>query len=136
MVALSTERPGRSASCGLFVGHYSRPITPIAQKSHIWYSAGLMVIRMRHTRAHTRNRRSHHALKAANLSACSHCGAAHRPHHMCLACGYYNGRQVMDLAAEKSKREARMRAKQEVIKNSLGQQSESTGEAERKEKAK
>ncbi len=75
---------------------------------------------MRHTRAHTGNRRSHHALKAANLSKCSHCGEMHRPHHMCLSCGYYNGRQVMDLAAEKAKRDARIKAKEERIKNELG----------------
>lgn len=75
---------------------------------------------MRHTRAHTGNRRSHHAIKAANLSKCSHCGELHRPHHMCLNCGYYNGRQVMDLGAEKVKRDARLKAKQEKIKNEIG----------------
>lgn len=82
--------------------------------------ARIMVIRMRHTRAHTKNRRSHHALKAPNLSTCAHCGAAHRPHHMCLECGYYNGRQVMDLEAEKAKRNARIQAKQERIKAEVG----------------
>lgn len=79
-----------------------------------------MVIRMRHTRAHTANRRSHHALEAATLVKCSHCNEMHRPHHMCLSCGYYNGRQVMDLAAEKAKRTARIKAKEERIKNELG----------------
>ena len=34
---------------------------------------------------------------------------------MCLECGYYNGRQVLDLEAEKAKREARMKAKAERI---------------------
>lgn len=75
---------------------------------------------MRHTRSHTKNRRSHHALKAPALSTCSHCGAQHRPHHMCLECGYYNGRQVMDLEAEKAKREARIKAKEERIKAEAG----------------
>ncbi len=75
---------------------------------------------MRHTRAHTKKRRSHHALTAANLSKCTHCGAMHRPHHMCLECGYYNGRQVMNLEADKAKRDARIKAKEERIKNSLG----------------
>ncbi len=71
---------------------------------------------MRHTRSHTGNRRSHHALKAPTLSKCTHCGASHRPHHMCLECGYYNGRQVIDLEAEKIKRDARIKEKQERIK--------------------
>jgi ribosomal protein L44E len=39
---------------------------------------------------------------------------------MCLECGYYNGRQVMDLKSEKAKRAARMQAKRERIKNELG----------------
>jgi large subunit ribosomal protein L32 len=93
-----------------------------------------MVIRMRHTRSHTGNRRSHHALKAATLSKCSHCGEAHRPHHMCLECGYYNGRQVMDLATEKTKRDARIKAKNEVIKNSLGLTDEKAPEAKEEPK--
>jgi len=75
----------------------------------------LMVVRMRHTRSHTANRRSHHALKAPAISTCAHCGAARRPHHMCLECGYYNGRQVMDLEEEKAKRAARIQAKRERI---------------------
>ena len=75
-----------------------------------------MVIRMRHTRAHTANRRSHHALEGATLAVCTNCAAKHRPHHMCLECGFYKGRQVMDLKAKKDKRIARMNAKKEAIK--------------------
>ena len=83
-----------------------------------------MVIRMRHTRGHSGNRRSHHALKAENLSLCSHCGKPHRPHHMCLECGYYNGRQVMDLEALKAKRDERIKTKRERIKLDSGSQGE------------
>lgn len=77
-----------------------------------------MVVRMRHTRSHTANRRSHLALKAPTLAVCKNCKAHYRPHHMCLACGYYNGRQVIDLEAKKTSREARMNAKREAIKGS------------------
>jgi len=69
---------------------------------------------MRHTRAHTANRRSHHALKAPTLATCSNCGAQHRPHHMCLDCGFYKGRQVVDMTAKKQAREARLQAKREM----------------------
>ena len=74
-----------------------------------------MVIRMRHTRSHTANRRSHHALKAPALSVCQNCEAKHRPHHMCLECGHYKGRMVVDMAAKKKAREERMAAKKEAI---------------------
>lgn len=75
-----------------------------------------MVIRMRHTRSHTANRRSHHALKAPTLAVCKNCNANHRPHHMCLECGFYNGRQIIDLTAKKAARQARMEAKKEAIR--------------------
>lgn len=59
-----------------------------------------MVIRMRHTRAHTRNRRSHHALKGERLSTDKKTGAQH-PRHMALLDGTpYRGRSVMDKNAK------------------------------------
>lgn len=75
-----------------------------------------MVIRMRHTRSHTANRRSHHTLKAPNLSLCKNCGSEHRPHHMCLNCGFYKGRVVIDLLTKKKDREARLQAKREMVR--------------------
>ena len=59
-----------------------------------------MVNRMRATRAHRDNRRSHHALDAVRVSKCSNCAAPHRAHAVCMACGWYNGRKVLDLAAK------------------------------------
>ncbi|HYF12959.1 MAG TPA: 50S ribosomal protein L32 [Candidatus Paceibacterota bacterium] len=58
-----------------------------------------MVVRMRHTRAHTANRRSHHALKAHSLIKCE-CGAMRVSHRACPVCGRYNGRIAVDLAAK------------------------------------
>ena len=34
---------------------------------------------------------------------------------MCLECGYYNGRQVMELEAQKAKRTLRMKEKRERV---------------------
>ena len=92
-----------------------------------------MVIRMRHTRAHTKNRRSHHALTAPEMVVCKNCSAKHRPHHMCLECGFYNGRQVMDLTAKKAAREARMQAKRDAITAQAEQISPSEAEEVTKE---
>jgi hypothetical protein len=47
---------------------------------------------------------------------CKNCGGQHRPHHMCLNCGFYNGRVVIDLAAKAKARTERMNAKREAIK--------------------
>jgi len=35
---------------------------------------------------------------------------------MCLECGFYNGRQVIDLAAQKKARAERLQAKREAIR--------------------
>lgn len=52
-----------------------------------------MVVRMRHTRAHTGNRRSHHKLAAPALSKDSS-GQTHIRHRATLA-GSYKGRSVI-----------------------------------------
>ena len=64
-----------------------------------------MVVRMRHTRAHSGNRRSHHALSEPRLSKCENCDAMHLRHHMCEKCGQYNGKLVVDIVAKAQKRE-------------------------------
>lgn len=39
-------------------------------------------------------RRSHHALKAPNLSLCPNCREPRPPHRVCPHCGFYRGRNV------------------------------------------
>lgn len=80
-----------------------------------------MVIRMRHTRSHTANRRSHHALTSPEMAVCKNCGGMHRPHHMCLNCGFYKGRVVIDLKAKREARMSRLNAKREAINEQLNQ---------------
>ena len=41
-------------------------------------------------------RRSHHALKSSAYEECPNCGELKRPHHVCAACGSYNGREVLE----------------------------------------
>jgi len=41
-------------------------------------------------------RRSHDALQSAAWAECPNCGEQKRPHHVCDACGYYDGRQVAE----------------------------------------
>src|SRR3989344_2926653 len=63
-----------------------------------------MVVRMRHTRSHTKNRRSHHALSARKVFDCKKCGAPTMRHTMCLSCGSYRGRTVVDVVGQELKR--------------------------------
>ncbi len=50
---------------------------------------------MRHTRAHTANRRSHHALKSPALSTDTKSGKVHLRHRASKD-GMYKGRAVLD----------------------------------------
>lgn len=66
-----------------------------------------MVVHMRHTRAHTANRRSHHALKGARFETCKDCGAKHLMHRACTQCGKYRGRVVLDVLKKTTKKAAK-----------------------------
>jgi large subunit ribosomal protein L32 len=59
---------------------------------------------MRHTRAHTANRRSHHALKAVGTSLCKDCGHPKLKHVACSNCGKYKGREVVNVLAKAAKK--------------------------------
>lgn len=62
-----------------------------------------MVIRMRHTRAHTGNRRSHHALKANTIVTDTETKVPHLRHRASLETGTYRGRQVVDVVKKAAK---------------------------------
>jgi len=53
-----------------------------------------MTVRMRHTRSHTKNRRSHHALAKPALSK-DEAGNVHLRHRMSKTSGTYRGRKVI-----------------------------------------
>lgn len=69
-----------------------------------------MVVHMRHTRAHTANRRSHHALESARFETCKDCGAKHLMHRVCSQCGKYRGRVVVDVLKKTAKKAAKAKA--------------------------
>ncbi|OIO33050.1 50S ribosomal protein L32 [Candidatus Nomurabacteria bacterium CG1_02_47_685] len=66
---------------------------------------------MRHTRSHTRNRRSHHALELPRVSVCPKCQAPHVRHQMCTQCGTYRGREVVDVMKEVTRQTERKKRK-------------------------
>lgn len=66
-----------------------------------------MVVRMRHTRAHTGNRRSHHGLTGVALTVDTNTGSTHVRHRMDPKTGMYRGRKVVDLVAKVEKKQAK-----------------------------
>ncbi len=53
-------------------------------------------------KSHSRSRmtRNHHALSALALATCSRCGNARRPHTICLNCGTYRDKVVIDVESD------------------------------------
>ena len=51
----------------------------------------------RHSKTRTAKRRTHDALSKVGLSECPHCHEQKLPHRVCPACGWYNGRQAVEL---------------------------------------
>ena len=98
-----------------------------------------MVVRMRHTHGHTGNRRSHHALKDASFATCADCGAKHLMHRVCMQCGKYRGRVVVDVTKKALKAAKKAEAKKpaaapEPIKKEKAKKTEE--KTEKKTKAK
>jgi len=54
-------------------------------------------------------RRSHLALKKQVLVACGHCKKMIKPHTVCSYCGYYKGREVVNVLAKTLKRQEKMK---------------------------
>lgn len=54
----------------------------------------------RKTRSKRNMRRSHDALKAVATADCPNCGEPKLPHHVCAACGHYDGREIVTHSAE------------------------------------
>ena len=55
----------------------------------------MAVPRKKVTRSRRDQRRSHLALVAQNMAECPNCGELKRAHHVCGACGHYDGREVV-----------------------------------------
>lgn len=51
----------------------------------------------RHSKSRTSKRRAHDALKVVSLSICPQCHERILPHRACPHCGYYKGRQVIEV---------------------------------------
>jgi len=70
-----------------------------------------MVVRMRHTRAHRDNRRSHHALENPAIATDKGAGVPHLRHRASLTTGEYRGRKVLDLTAKLDRKAKKAQAR-------------------------
>ena len=51
----------------------------------------------RHSNSRTQKRRAHDALKQPGQTECPNCHEKKMPHRACAKCGYYKGREVVEV---------------------------------------
>lgn len=82
---------------------------------------------MRHTRSHTRNRRSHHALTAASIVTDKESGNLRLPHRLDESTGMYRGKQIVS-KKEVKKEEKKKREKAREHEHVHGENTNVVGE--------
>ena len=54
----------------------------------------------RHSKARTSKRRANDYLTTRSATTCPQCGAEKLPHRVCMECGHYRGREVIEVETE------------------------------------
>ena len=80
----------------------------------------MAVPRHKHTRSSVGQRRMHIFIEPAVLASCLKCGKKIRQHTACPNCGYYKGREVINVLGKLTKKEKKIKEKEmkEVEKES------------------
>ncbi len=72
----------------------------------------MAVPRHKHTRSSVGQRRMHLYITKAVLTICPKCKKPVLPHTVCKNCGFYKGREVINVLAELTKKERKAREKE------------------------
>jgi len=58
----------------------------------------------RHSKTRGRKRRTHWKVKSTNLAPCPQCKEPKSVHRVCPVCGYYKGKQVIEIKVKEKKK--------------------------------
>lgn len=72
----------------------------------------MAVPKQRHTKSRRNRRRSHLALKGKSFSVCQKCGEVVLPHHICVNCGFYKGKEIINVLAKLKKKERKNKVRE------------------------
>ncbi len=56
----------------------------------------------KHTRSRRDKRRANWKISAPNISLCPDCHEPKLPHRVCLSCGTYNGKKILEVIEKES----------------------------------
>lgn len=87
----------------------------------------MAVPKQRHTKSRRNKRRGNIFIKPLVLAKCPKCGKPVLPYSVCFNCGYYKGREVIDVLKkldrkEKKAREKELAAKEKAEKQASGKE--------------
>lgn len=88
----------------------------------------MAVPKQRHTKSRRNKRRANIFLKETILTVCSKCGKPVLPHTICLNCGYYKKKEIINVLKKLEKKERKKREKNIATKE------KKEGKEEKKEK--
>ena len=60
----------------------------------------MAVPKRRISKQRKRKRRTHYKAQAATVHNCPRCGDAKMPHRVCLSCGHYDGKQIVEVSTD------------------------------------
>lgn len=72
----------------------------------------MAVPKQKHTKSRRDRRRMHIFIKPSALTKCLKCGKPVLPHKVCLNCGFYKGREVLDVLKKLDKKERKLKEKE------------------------
>lgn len=72
----------------------------------------MAVPKQKHTKSRRNKRRMHLHLKVPGLVSCLKCGKKVKPHTVCVYCGYYKGREVINVLEKLDKKDRKKRQKE------------------------
>lgn len=70
------------------------------------------VPKQRKTKSRQAQRRMHLFIERRSLAVCQKCGKPVLPHTVCRNCGYYKGREVIDVLKKLNKKERKQKEKE------------------------
>ena len=68
----------------------------------------MAVPRHKHTRSSVGQRRMHIFIKPASLTTCQKCSKPVRPHIVCKHCGFYKGKDMLNILSKLTKKEKKV----------------------------